>query len=115
MSYYHVFNSNAIMSYYHVLTTNDGAEIDPAVFFGFIGQVFRTRDLPGIADFFESRFDQDPVDWLMRDYLLLDRVNRKMRVSSRVLFQHVGKVSSLSGKRQDIAAPLFNAGSPADI
>eukprot|EP00741_Cyanophora_paradoxa_P004283 tig00000792_g4158.t1 len=74
-------------------------------FWGFIGQLYRTGDLPGIARHFRARFDESPVDWLMDEYARSSR--RAIFAHAPSLFQHVGTVSSLPGKVQDAKAPDF--------
>lgn len=74
-------------------------------FFGFIGQLFRTKDLKPLYQFIEERFDLAPVDWLQRDYLIENKVKIFSHYPS--IFQHVGKTSSLEGKTQNLKAEAF--------
>lgn len=95
---------------------------------GFIGKLFRTSDLSLVVEFFLMFHKDKPVDWLL-DHILWVKVcnpekdqqhcaREKMHLRIRFkpsLFQHVGKESSLKGKRQNLIdkdfkkAPLFQA------
>lgn len=95
---------------------------------GFIGKLFRSTDLPSIVEFFLMFYKDKPVDWLL-DHILWVKVCspdkdqahcRREKAQLRIrfkpsLFQHVGKESSLPGKRQNLVdkdfkkAPLFQA------
>ncbi|CAN9514657.1 unnamed protein product [Ophioblennius macclurei] len=80
---------------------------------GFIGKMFRTRDLPLVAEFFLMFHRDKPIDWLL-DHILWVKVcnpekdakdcdRQKASMKQRFkpsLFQHVGLHSSLSGKMQ---------------
>ncbi|XP_048589545.1 alpha-1,3-mannosyl-glycoprotein 4-beta-N-acetylglucosaminyltransferase B isoform X2 [Nematostella vectensis] len=95
---------------------------------GFIGKLFRSTDLNKLIEFFLMFHKDKPVDWLL-DHILWVRVcnpekdqahcNREksqLRIRFKPSqFQHVGKESSLKGKRQNLIdkdfkkAPLFQA------
>lgn len=95
---------------------------------GFIGKLFRTSDLSLVVEFFLMFHKDKPVDWLL-DHILWVKVcnpekdqqhcaREKMHLRIRFkpsLFQHVGKESSLKGKKQNLIdkdfkkAPLFQA------
>lgn len=95
---------------------------------GFIGKLFRTSDLSLVVEFFLMFHKDKPVDWLL-DHILWVKVcnpekdqqhcgREKMHLRIKFkpsLFQHVGKESSLKGKRQNLIdkdfkkAPLFQA------
>ncbi|XP_071313175.1 alpha-1,3-mannosyl-glycoprotein 4-beta-N-acetylglucosaminyltransferase B-like isoform X2 [Trachinotus anak] len=95
---------------------------------GFIGKMFRTRDLPMIAEFFLMFHRDKPIDWLL-DHILWVKVcnpekdekhcnTQKALLKQRYrpsLFQHVGLHSSLHGKLQRLKdkdfgkQPLFQA------
>ncbi|KAH0616001.1 hypothetical protein JD844_026735 [Phrynosoma platyrhinos] len=80
---------------------------------GFIGKLFRCRDLPLIVDFFLMFYKDKPIDWLL-DHLLgvkvcnpekdakhCERQKDYLRIRYKPsLFQHVGIHSSLAGKIQ---------------
>ncbi|KAM6952690.1 alpha-1,3-mannosyl-glycoprotein 4-beta-N-acetylglucosaminyltransferase B-like isoform 1-T1 [Lycodopsis pacificus] len=80
---------------------------------GFIGKMFRARDLPMIAEFFLMFHRDKPIDWLL-DHILWVKVcnpekdakncNEQKALQKRrykpSLFQHVGLHSSLPGKLQ---------------
>ncbi|KAM9357337.1 alpha-1,3-mannosyl-glycoprotein 4-beta-N-acetylglucosaminyltransferase B [Symphorus nematophorus] len=82
---------------------------------GFIGKMFRTRDLPMIAEFFLMFHRDKPIDWLL-DHILWVKVcspekdakhcnEQKALLKQRYkpsLFQHVGLHSSLPGKMQHL-------------
>ncbi|XP_040904651.1 alpha-1,3-mannosyl-glycoprotein 4-beta-N-acetylglucosaminyltransferase B-like [Toxotes jaculatrix] len=82
---------------------------------GFIGKMFRTRDLPMIAEFFLMFHRDKPIDWLL-DHILWVKVcnpekdakhcnEQKALLKQRYkpsLFQHVGLHSSLPGKLQHL-------------
>ncbi|XP_042349868.1 alpha-1,3-mannosyl-glycoprotein 4-beta-N-acetylglucosaminyltransferase B-like [Plectropomus leopardus] len=82
---------------------------------GFIGKMFRTRDLPMIAEFFLMFHRDKPIDWLL-DHILWVKVcnpekdakhcdTQKASLKQRYkpsLFQHVGLHSSLPGKLQHL-------------
>lgn len=95
----------SMLSFYCPHPIADGHRLEAGQFYGFIGQLFRMTDLPSIANYFTVNFDDRPVDWLMKDYI----VERKGRilVHSPSLFQHVGHHSSLEGKVQTSNSPTF--------
>uniref|UniRef100_A0ACB8E8A5 Uncharacterized protein n=1 Tax=Sphaerodactylus townsendi TaxID=933632 RepID=A0ACB8E8A5_9SAUR len=82
---------------------------------GFIGKLFRSRDLPLIVEFFLMFHKDKPIDWLL-DHLLwvkvcspekdakhCERQKAYLRISYKPsLFQHVGLHSSLAGKIQNL-------------
>ncbi|KAF7642782.1 hypothetical protein LDENG_00250840 [Lucifuga dentata] len=80
---------------------------------GFIGKMFRTHDLPMIAEFFLMFHKDKPIDWLLDHILWVKVCNpekdakhcnaQKALLKHRYrpsLFQHVGLHSSLPGKLQ---------------
>ncbi|XP_049441159.1 alpha-1,3-mannosyl-glycoprotein 4-beta-N-acetylglucosaminyltransferase B-like [Epinephelus fuscoguttatus] len=82
---------------------------------GFIGKMFRTRDLPMIAEFFLMFHRDKPIDWLLEHILWVKVCNpekdakhcneQKALLKQRYkpsLFQHVGLHSSLPGKLQHL-------------
>nr|XP_015817216.2 alpha-1,3-mannosyl-glycoprotein 4-beta-N-acetylglucosaminyltransferase A isoform X1 [Nothobranchius furzeri] len=88
---------------------------------GFIGKMFKTHDLPMIAEFFLMFHKDKPIDWLL-DHLLWVKVcnpekdnkdceQQKNRLKQRYkpsLFQHVGLHSSLPGKVQHLKDKDFD-------
>lgn len=95
---------------------------------GFIGKLFRSRDLNQLVEFFLMFHRDKPVDWLLdhilwvkvcnpeKDMAHCNREKAQLRIRFKPsLFQHVGKESSLKGKRQNLIdkdfkkAPLFQA------
>ena len=95
---------------------------------GFIGKLFRTKDLPTLIRFFLMFYSDKPVDWLLYDIMSTkvcqpaDRypVNskpiakgcekeiNKIRIEYKPsLFQHIGRQSSLIGKIQNMTDNSF--------
>ncbi|XP_017278575.1 alpha-1,3-mannosyl-glycoprotein 4-beta-N-acetylglucosaminyltransferase A [Kryptolebias marmoratus] len=88
---------------------------------GFIGKMFRSRDLPLIAEFFLMFHKDKPIDWLL-DHILWVKVcnpekndkhcnQQKALLKQRYkpsLFQHVGLHSSLRGKVQRLKDKDFD-------
>ncbi|XP_070612743.1 alpha-1,3-mannosyl-glycoprotein 4-beta-N-acetylglucosaminyltransferase-like protein MGAT4D [Erythrolamprus reginae] len=88
---------------------------------GFIGKLFRCRDLPLIVEFFLMFYKDKPIDWLL-DHLISVKVcnpekngkdcqSRKSNLRVRYkpsLFQHVGFYSSLTGKTQRLRDKDFD-------
>ncbi|XP_069487276.1 alpha-1,3-mannosyl-glycoprotein 4-beta-N-acetylglucosaminyltransferase-like protein MGAT4D isoform X2 [Ambystoma mexicanum] len=82
---------------------------------GFIGKLFKAKDLPLIVEFFLMFFKDKPIDWLL-DHILwvkvcnpekdskhCDRQKANLRIRYRPsLFQHMGTHSSLAGKIQNL-------------
>ena len=68
---------------------------------GFIGVLFRSSDLPKVAEFLLVLFDESPGDLLIND---LKRIKGQLKDyrSRPSLFQHLGLVSSLANKIQKI-------------
>ncbi|MEQ2196215.1 Alpha-1,3-mannosyl-glycoprotein 4-beta-N-acetylglucosaminyltransferase B, partial [Xenoophorus captivus] len=82
---------------------------------GFIGKMFKTSDLPMIAEFFLMFHKDKPIDWLLDHILWVKVCNpekdnkhcdyQKAMLKKRYkpsLFQHVGLHSSLPGKLQHL-------------
>ncbi|XP_077156342.1 alpha-1,3-mannosyl-glycoprotein 4-beta-N-acetylglucosaminyltransferase-like protein MGAT4D isoform X1 [Paroedura picta] len=87
---------------------------------GFIGKLFRSRDLPLIVEFFLMFYKDKPIDWLLdhllwvkvcnpeRDAKHCERQKAYLRISYKPsLFQHVGIYSSLAGKIQNLKDKYF--------
>ncbi|NXR13287.1 MGT4A acetylglucosaminyltransferase, partial [Semnornis frantzii] len=82
---------------------------------GFIGKLFKSKELPLIVEFFLMFYKDKPIDWLI-DHLLWVKVcspekdanhcekeKAKLRIRAKPsLFQHVGTHSSLPGKIQNL-------------
>ncbi|XP_061581925.1 alpha-1,3-mannosyl-glycoprotein 4-beta-N-acetylglucosaminyltransferase B-like [Cololabis saira] len=87
---------------------------------GFIGKMFRTRDLPLVTEFFLMFHRDKPIDWLL-DHILwvkvcnpekdakdCDRQKTLLKLRYKPsLFQHVGLHSSLPGKMQHLKDKFF--------
>lgn len=90
-------------------------------YLGFIGKLFKSRDLPLVVEFFLMFHRDKPIDWLL-DHLLYVKVcnpekdsNHCKRSVSELrrrfkpsLFQHIGTHSSLKGKVQKLKDKDFN-------
>ncbi|AWP12599.1 putative 3-mannosyl-glycoprotein 4-beta-N-acetylglucosaminyltransferase B-like [Scophthalmus maximus] len=68
---------------------------------GFIGKMFRTRDLPTVAEFFLMFHRDKPIDWLL-DHILWVKVCSPEKDASFCITQHTGLHSSLPGKLQHL-------------
>jgi hypothetical protein len=79
----------------------------PSMFQSTFGLLFATRNkyFKNLIDYIADRFDLDPVDWLIRDFLLENDQHMFLHVPS--LFQHKGISSSLKGKKQGLVAINF--------
>ncbi|KAM4053685.1 alpha-1,3-mannosyl-glycoprotein 4-beta-N-acetylglucosaminyltransferase-like protein MGAT4D [Anomaloglossus baeobatrachus] len=88
---------------------------------GFIGKLFKCKDLPYVAEFFLMFYKDKPIDWLLDHYLWVkvcnpekdakhcDRQKSNLRIRYRPsLFQHVGTHSSLVGKIQNLKDKDFD-------
>ncbi|KXJ28472.1 alpha-1,3-mannosyl-glycoprotein 4-beta-N-acetylglucosaminyltransferase A [Exaiptasia diaphana] len=82
---------------------------------GFIGKLFRTSDLATLVEFILLFYKDKPVDWLLdhilwvkvcnpeKDAAHCNREKSQLRIRFKPsLFQHVGKESSLVGKKQNL-------------
>ncbi|VDL77733.1 unnamed protein product [Nippostrongylus brasiliensis] len=90
---------------------------------GFIGKLFRTEELKYVVHSVALYYRYKPVDWILLDiqYCRYCRPDQSMANCNKVIkgivigcgatqFQHVGKVSSLSGKVQNISDKYFGKG-----
>ncbi|KAL0974235.1 hypothetical protein UPYG_G00217500 [Umbra pygmaea] len=106
--------SQAMKTYVRSLTSDDWMFLEFSQL-GFIGKMFRARDLPMIAEFFLMFHKDKPIDWLLDHILWVkacnpekdakDCNNQKDLLKLRYkpsLFQHVGLHSSLPGKLQQL-------------
>ncbi|XP_069834726.1 alpha-1,3-mannosyl-glycoprotein 4-beta-N-acetylglucosaminyltransferase-like protein MGAT4D [Dendropsophus ebraccatus] len=88
---------------------------------GFIGKLFKCKDLPHLAEFFLMFYKDKPIDWLLDHFLWVkvchpekdakhcDRQKSNLRIRYRPsLFQHVGTHSSLAGKIQNLKDKDFD-------
>ncbi|XP_072477202.1 alpha-1,3-mannosyl-glycoprotein 4-beta-N-acetylglucosaminyltransferase-like protein MGAT4D [Notamacropus eugenii] len=82
---------------------------------GFIGKLFRTKDLPLIVQFLIMFYKDKPIDWLLdhifyvkichpeNNHLECEKQKQKLRIQHKPsLFQHMGIHSSLPGKIQKL-------------
>ncbi|KAG8453924.1 hypothetical protein GDO86_000521 [Hymenochirus boettgeri] len=88
---------------------------------GFIGKMFRSKDLPFIVEFFLMFYKDKPIDWLLDHFLWVkacnpekdakhcERQKSNLRIRYRPsLFQHIGTHSSLAGKIQNLKDKDFD-------
>jgi len=93
---------------------------------GFIGKLFKTKDLHTLIQYFLLFYKYKPVDWLLEDILSTmkcgpEHSNKECNVRKKdikirhtpSLFQHIGTYSSLEGKVQYLKDRDF--GRPAHI
>lgn len=87
---------------------------------GSIGKLVRSADLPDLISFFRIFFNDKPLDWLI-DYFLITKFchyehdketcrTEKDKIwlrRSPSVFQHIGKISSLYGKIQNLKDDEF--------
>jgi len=87
---------------------------------GAIGKLFRRRTLPSYASFIHTFWNRKPLDWLQNDYvaaelcsydekheICIKKIKSHMLSHRPSLFQHMGKVSSLNGKKQLLSDKTF--------
>ncbi|XP_062609322.1 alpha-1,3-mannosyl-glycoprotein 4-beta-N-acetylglucosaminyltransferase B-like [Saccostrea cucullata] len=87
---------------------------------GFIGKMFKSKDLPVVVEFFLMFYQDKPIDWLLdyflavkvcnpeKDHKHCSRMKGEMRRRYKPsLFQHVGTHSSLKGKVQKLKEKDF--------
>ena len=87
---------------------------------GFIGKLMRSNDLMSFAQYLLLFYTSQPCDWLLYDYVRslvcysgLDEhgcmalFNSIILIHTPSLFQHMGTVSSLGGKVQNLKDPGF--------
>ncbi|KAM8939857.1 alpha-1,3-mannosyl-glycoprotein 4-beta-N-acetylglucosaminyltransferase-like protein MGAT4D [Pelodytes ibericus] len=88
---------------------------------GFIGKLFKSKDLPFLTEFFLMFYKDKPIDWLLDHFLWVkvcnpekdakhcDRQKSSLRIRYRPsLFQHIGTHSSLVGKIQNLKDKDFD-------
>lgn len=87
--------------------------------FGFIGKLFRSKDLRYLTQFIALLYRYKPVDWIL-DTIFYDRyclpftppkncsrAYKRYRIRGPTLFQHIGLKSSLHGKVQKLKEKTF--------
>jgi len=87
---------------------------------GAIGKLFRRRTLPSYASFIHTFWNRKPLDWLQNDYVAselcsydekhencIKQIRSHMVPHRPSLFQHMGKVSSMKGKKQLLSDKNF--------
>lgn len=76
---------------------------------GYIGKVYHNHDLEELANFYYLFFDEMPVDWLEYKWReIKGQPTGFWRRRAASLFQHIGVVSSMLNKKQDLAEPYFD-------
>ena len=96
------------LSLYSPYRMTDRQRYPMSRFYGAIGLLFRCGDLPRLATYMAGVFDQAPLDWLIRDFII--ETGGAAYVHAPPLFQHVGLISSLTQKVQLAEAPAFQEG-----
>ncbi|KJE93256.1 hypothetical protein CAOG_04068 [Capsaspora owczarzaki ATCC 30864] len=82
---------------------------------GSYAKLFRDSELLEIAAFLRYLWLEQPTDWMMFNFVAVKMQNNRI-FSRNALFQHIGKQSSLEGKRQDLVDHTFNEnGDPGGI
>ena len=76
---------------------------------GFIGKLFKSKDLQSIAEYFMLFYDKMPVDWLY-DYYIRLNVNMDIPMRIPTLFQHQGRISSLETKKESNIQDIYFEG-----
>jgi hypothetical protein len=82
-----------LLSFYSSHDHKDKQIYALADFFGTIGQLYKKKDLLPISTYIKTNFNESPVDWLLRDYLI--KAGAKVFSHKPDLFQHTGKVSTV--------------------
>eukprot|EP00741_Cyanophora_paradoxa_P012768 tig00020629_g12333.t1 len=100
-----------MLSFYTPWNHLDMDEYPADEFFGFIGQVIRTRDLEALSNHLRKHFSEVNVQMLMANYI--GDSGRKIYVHVPALFKHVGTFSS-NGKRQEQNTVAFADDLPPD-
>ncbi|TKR64661.1 hypothetical protein L596_025156 [Steinernema carpocapsae] len=70
--------------------------------FGSIGKLYKTIDLPVIYNCVLKHHAEKPVDWLLEECFKKEMWNPYGNRAVPALFQHVGRFSSLMGKKQNL-------------
>jgi len=83
----------------------DGRRISPRRYGGFVGHLFRSTNLGELAAYLRANFEREPLDWLVGGYAA--ETGLAIRGARGALFQHIGDVSSLDGKRSTVRVPGF--------
>ena len=76
---------------------------------GFIGKLFKSDDLPKLAQFMMTFYAEQPVDWLI-GYFRLVMTQQSVILRRPTLFQHIGKVSSYDTSKDNNLKDRFFAG-----
>ncbi|XP_076799859.1 alpha-1,3-mannosyl-glycoprotein 4-beta-N-acetylglucosaminyltransferase A-like [Clavelina lepadiformis] len=105
-------NRRSMENYFYISFCNLGA----------IGKLFRAETLPSYASFIHTFWNKKPLDWLQLDYVASavcsydenaqqcnKRRELKMPPHKPSLFQHIGSVSSLQGKTQNLKDNSFKS------
>lgn len=90
------------LTFYSASPVAHRGAVDLKRFWGFIGVLFRTSDLPALVAELRRRSDEAPVDTLLTDYL--EAGGLELRAHTPSLFEHVGFHSSLPTRVQSFRA-----------
>ena len=67
---------------------------------GFIGKLFKSKDLWKLAQYMLTFYDEQPIDWLIR-YFRMSMAQGDVRMRKPTLFQHMGLTSSFDTSKQN--------------
>ncbi|XP_033753027.1 alpha-1,6-mannosyl-glycoprotein 4-beta-N-acetylglucosaminyltransferase-like [Pecten maximus] len=101
----------AASNYYNIIGNFIGSKFHTPWYYlefsriGFIGKLLRSSDLCDLSDYMMMFFAEQPCDLLL---IALGKIKTQSRITiSRSVFQHIGVVSSLTGKVQKITDSYF--------
>ena len=81
---------------------------------GFIGKLFRSRDLLQLADYMLMFYDEQPIDWLIKHFRLIKAQSQRY-LAKRTLFQHMGEISSFNATTNELKDRYFSRKLRADL
>ena len=73
---------------------------------GFIGKLLKSSDLPKLAQYLMTFYEEQPVDWLVT-YFRLSMAQRDVYMRKPTLFQHIGLKSSFDTSRDNKLTDRF--------
>ena len=77
---------------------------------GFIGKLFKSKDLTKLARFMMTFYDEQPIDWLI-PYYRMAMAQSKIYLRKPTLFQHIGTTSSFdTSKANKLKDRFFDTG-----
>lgn len=108
---------NAITLFTNANGTRPAVVNRAQLWFGAVAFALRSHLAHELVHYVRSRFDAQPVDFLLRDFL--DSKEVKLWSFYPNLVQHIGWNSSLKGKVQPMQSPSFSdsqcTGAPMDL